>query len=67
LLSTITCAVVSYLMLELFRKFDVCQFMRESPRDIYEVVAFHRTPGDSVSRSVSQYFTKTRLSVYNSA
>jgi amino acid transporter len=67
LLTTIACALISYHMLELFRKLRVCQFLRDPPRDVYEVVAFHRTPGGSISRSVSQQFTKTRLSVDNSA
>jgi len=67
LLVTVACAVVSYHLLELFRRLGVCNFMREPPRDIYEVVAFHRTPGGSLSRSISQSaFTRTRLSVDNS-
>ena len=53
LIASVGSSIVTYLILELFRRSGICDFYRDPPRDIEDVVAFHKTPGASLSRSVS--------------
>ena len=59
LLASLIGAIVSYQILELLRRTGACRFSRDPPRDIEEVVAFHKTPGASLSRSISMLLSRT--------
>ena len=62
LLASLIAAVVSFQIFELIRRSGLCDFSRDPPRDIEEVVAFHKTPGASLSRSISMLMSRTRKS-----